>query len=159
MSDAPELVPSRARRIREHLGHEVAERVIPTASMWPWIRPGDAIRFRRTNRAPRAGEIWVARRGPIHLAHRVLWTRADGAAFLKGDNGLRPDGWIPAADLFGAVEAIRRGSTWRPGNRWRDRALGLVTCSLGAAAHGARAFAGHLRRRILRRASNWARAR
>jgi len=141
-------MPVRTRQIREHLGLETTERTVPTASMWPWIRPGDTIRFRRTPRAPRLGEIWVARRGPIHLVHRVLWTRADGAALLKGDNALRPDGWIPRADLFGPLEAIRR-SSWRPANRPSDRLLGLTTSLLAALYYAARTTAGHLRRRAV----------
>lgn len=141
---------SRTRQIREHLGLETAERVVPTASMWPWIRPGDVIRFRRSSQAPRLGEIWVARRGPIHLVHRVLWTRAGGEALLKGDSNRRVDGWIPRADLFGPVEAIRRGAQWRPANRRPDRALGLLTSGIGSALGAARASAGRLGRRLVR---------
>lgn len=142
-------MPSRTRQIREHLGLETAERSVPTASMWPWIRPGDAIRFRRSSLAPRLGEIWVARRGPIYLVHRVLWTRA-GAALLKGDRNRRPDGWISRADLFGPVEAIRRGARWRPANRRSERALGLLTSGIGSALGAARAAAGRLGRRFIR---------
>ena len=121
-----------AGRIREQLGLEDAERVVPTASMWPVIRRGDAIRFRRSARSPRAGEIWVAERGPIHIVHRVLWVRADGLALLKGDFLTDADGWFPAPCLFGPVSAIRHGERWRPTNRRRDRALGLGWSAVAA---------------------------
>ena len=121
-------------RIREQLGLDDAERVVPTASMWPVIRPGDAIRFRRSSRRPRPGEIWVAERGAIHLVHRVLWVRADGSVLLKGDYLAASDGWFPAERCFGAVSAISRDGQWRSTNRLGDRALGLAW-SVAAAAY------------------------
>ena len=36
-----------ANKIREQLGLDEAVRQIPTGSMWPVIRPGESIRFRR----------------------------------------------------------------------------------------------------------------
>jgi hypothetical protein len=112
-------------RAREQLGLDDAERVVPTRSMWPVIRPGDSIRFRRTERAPRLGEIWVAERGDVHLVHRVLWVRDDGAVLMKGDFLARSDGWLPRERLFGPLSAVEHASAWRTTNRRRDRALGI----------------------------------
>jgi hypothetical protein len=134
-------------RVREQLGLEDAERVIPTASMWPVIRPGDAIRFRRQSRAPRLGEIWVAERGSIHLVHRVLWVRGDGAALLKGDFLASTDGWIEPARLFGPVSAIGSDARWRPTNRRRDRLLGLGWSAAAATYLTTRRVLSHLRPR------------
>jgi hypothetical protein len=124
---------------REHLGQLPAERTVPTGSMRPLIREGDRIRFQRTARAPRPGEIWVAELGAQHICHRVLWVRG-GRALFKGDACLRPDGWIPLDAFFGPLSHIARDDEWRPTNRRRDRALGLALSLLGslrAAAFGA----------------------
>jgi len=120
--------------------------MIPTGSMRPEIQPGDSIRFRRTSPPhPLLGEIWVARRGKIHIVHRVLWLQPD-RVLLKGDWNLRPDPWLPRSALFGPVSEIQHAGRWRPTNRRRDRALGLVLSAAGSSIQGsrflARRFAG-----------------
>lgn len=112
--------------------------------MRPVIRPGDSIRFLRAlPPRPRLGEIWVARRGNIHLVHRVLLLRGD-QVLLKGDWNLRPDPWLPRSALFGPVSDIQHAGRWRPTNRRRDRALGLALSATGSALQGSRFLARRL---------------
>ncbi|MDR0966946.1 MAG: S24/S26 family peptidase [Myxococcales bacterium] len=110
-------------------------REITTTSMLPTLRPGDRVRFTRSGRAPKPGEIWAfaASDGRHHIAHRVLWRRRDGRVLTKGDWLLLPDGWIAPDRFFGpAVERSRAGA-WRSLLRKRDRARGLVITALGSA--------------------------
>jgi len=139
---------SSTQKIREHLGLDVAERVVPTGSMWPTIRVGDAIRFRRTDRAPKLGEVWVFEQGEVHVCHRVLWIRPASLLF-KGDWVPRADGFIPRARLFGPLIEVRRGARWRPANRRRDRALGLALSAVGTAWLTGRGVLSRAKRRAL----------
>lgn len=138
---------SSTQKIREQLGLDEAERTVPTGSMWPTIRAGDGIRFRRSERMPRLGEIWVAELGEVHVCHRVLWVSA-GRVYLKGDWVLRPDGWVPRAQLFGPLSQIRRGEGWRATNRRRDRALGLALSAAGTAFALGRRAGSRVKRRL-----------
>jgi len=132
-------------RLREHLGLQAATRAVTTVSMWPALAPGDAVLFRLSTDAPRIGEVWVAQRGSIDIAHRVIMVRG-GAILLKGDLNLRPDGWFPRSALFGPVSEIQHRGRWRPANRLRDRALGLALSAAGSGLQAwrmvARKFAG-----------------
>jgi len=139
---------SSTRKIREQLGLDEAERTVPTGSMWPTIRVGDSIRFRRDPRAPRLGEIWVAELGELHVCHRVLWVSRE-RVFFKGDWVLRADGWVPRKQLFGPLSAVQRGEAWRPTNRRRDRALGLALSVAGSSCLAARIAGSKVKRRLL----------
>lgn len=135
------------RTFREHLGLEDAEREVPTGSMWPTIRPGDGIRFRKSGRAPRIGEVWVAEVGVLHVCHRILWV-SPSAIYFKGDWVLRADGWVPRAKLFGPLSHVRKAGRWRPTNRRRDRAAGLALSVLGSAFQLGRLAGSKVKRRL-----------
>jgi hypothetical protein len=137
-----------SRKIREQLGLDVAERTVPTGSMWPSIRAGDSIRFRRDPRAPRIGEVWVAEMGEVHVCHRVLWVSRERVLF-KCDWVLRPDGWIARTQLFGPLSEVRRGVNWRPTNRRRDRALGMALTAAGSSTLAARIALSRVKRAAL----------
>ena len=130
-------------RLRQEFGAEPATRPITTSSMWPALRPGDSVRFARSSAAPRVGEIWVASRGELHLAHRVLWRRG-GRYLLKGDWSLWSDGWLPRAAFFGPIGEIQRGGQWRATNRLRDRLAGLALSGAGSGWQALRSTARHL---------------
>ena len=136
---------SSRQKFREHLGLDDAERTVPTGSMWPTIRVGDGIRFRRDRRAPRLGEVWVAELGQVHVCHRVIWVSGEHA-WLKGDWVLAPDGRVPVKQLFGPLSSVRRGDDWRPTNRKRDRALGLALSLVGSTWLLTRGVLGRARR-------------
>lgn len=110
-------------------------REITTWSMAPTLVPGDLARFARSSERPRPGEIWafesLAHRGQ-HIAHRVLWRRADGFVLTKGDNLLRPDGWIAPDRFFGPALARCRRGRWSSLIQRRRRAVGLLTSALGS---------------------------
>jgi hypothetical protein len=133
---------SSGERIREQLGFLEAERVVPTGSMWPVIRVGEVIRFRRSGRRPSLGEVWVAEVGGRHVVHRVLWVSGEGAALLKGDFAPRFDGWVERGRLFGPVSAVRRSSVWKPIDRRRDRIFGLLWSGLAWGYLSVRGYAG-----------------
>jgi hypothetical protein len=140
---------SSTRIFREHLGLDAAEREVPTGSMFPTIRPGDGIRFRKTDRAPRLGEVWVAELGQIHVCHRILWV-SPTRIYFKGDWVLRADGWVPRKQLFGPLSHVRRSGAWQPTNRRRDRAAGLALTVLGSAFQLGRRAGSKVKRRLLR---------
>jgi hypothetical protein len=127
-------------RLGEQTGRRPVTREITTSSMWPAIRPGDSVRFRRRRRRPRLGEIWVAEQSGRHIAHRVLWVK--GSHFLlKGDWSPRTDGWLPRAVFFGPVDELCRDGAWRPTNQLRDRLLGLASSAIGTWVHAGRRLA------------------
>lgn len=110
-------------------------REITTGSMMPTLRPGDLVRFARSSDQPEPGEIWAfeaTRQRGQHLAHRVLWRRADGRVLTKGDNLLRTDGWIEPERFFGpALERCRDG-LWHSLIGKRQRAMGLFAAAVGS---------------------------
>lgn len=107
-------------------------REITTESMTPVFRQGDQVRFMRSRRSPKVGEIWAFALGSHHIAHRVLWRRGNGRVLTKGDHLLWPDGWIEPERLFGpAIERCRDGQ-WRSLIRKRDRVRGLLSTAMGS---------------------------
>src|SRR5580704_9104373 len=98
-------------KVRQQLGLEPAERRVLSSSMWPIIRTGDRIRFTRSPRRPRIGEVWVMERGELHVVHRVLWV-SNQSILSKGDALGSVDGWVERPQLFGPVEAVQRGDGW-----------------------------------------------
>ena len=113
------------------LGLDEAVRELPTGSMWPVIRPGESIRFRRAPSLPRIGEVWVAQRGPLHGVHRVLWVRSDGwlprSLLRPGERGgpERKTGAAPTA----AAPRTYLGTRRVLGAALSDASLDWASCS------------------------------
>ncbi len=124
-----------AEALREAVSGQTFLRHVTTGSMCPTLQPGDLVRFARSPLVPRPGEIWAfasASHPGQHIAHRVLWRREDGRVLTKGDNLLRPDGWIAPERLFGPALERLRGGQWRPLTGRRRRAVGLLRTAVGS---------------------------
>jgi len=79
-------------------------------SMTPAIRHGDVISVSPLNDImPRRGDVLAFRHPelPRMLVHRVLHTK-ERKYFIKGDNCLEADGWIPAENILGLVTRVER---------------------------------------------------
>jgi signal peptidase I len=79
-------------------------------SMHPFVRNRDTIVLAPVNRkSPELGDILAC----IHpetsavIVHRVIQCKP-GYVLLKGDNNLRPDGWLPLDAVCGRVTTIER---------------------------------------------------
>ncbi len=110
-----EPIPSRILEAALALWRQAeGEHFLPISgrSMLPLIREGDQILVSHGLAQAGRGDILVFRQGNQLVAHRMLSRNtADGASqFLtKGDNVLRPDPLVPAAEILGRVLLIRRG--------------------------------------------------
>ncbi len=83
-----------------------------TCSMWPFLRGGDRIHWRR-DRVPRRGDLllFLGRPGPV--VHRVIGSRK-GLLVTQGDNRPAPDVEpLAPADVVGVVVGLERD-----GRRW-----------------------------------------
>jgi hypothetical protein len=99
--------------------------------MSPLVRDGDVLLVRPAGASLlRLGDVVLCSRGPGQVVvHRVVGRRRepDGPYFrVQGDQVARPDGWIPAAEVYGRVVAIERGvgvrmDLDRPLVRWLGR--------------------------------------
>jgi phage repressor protein C with HTH and peptisase S24 domain len=80
-------------------------------SMAPAFAAGDVLDVAPLDRLPRPGEVVVASRGGMLVAHRVL--RVDrGAVWLRGDAARAGDPPLPLDAVIGRVVSPRR-SAWR----------------------------------------------
>lgn len=82
--------------------------------MSPLVRDGDVVLVRPADpSAVRVGDVVLFAAGPGRvLVHRVIRRSAGlgGARFtIQGDQVSRPDGVIPAAQIYGKVTGIERG--------------------------------------------------
>lgn len=126
------------------------------ASMSPLVRDGDVVLVRPVEPGSiRVGDVVMVSLGPARvLVHRVVErvTGPDGTRFtVQGDQVVRPDGTIPAAQVYGRVASIERGGahfdTDRPVMRWLGRLAVLRSRSALGRGRGFRQ-AGRLVRRL-----------
>jgi signal peptidase I len=102
-------------------------------SMWPVLRPGDAIAIRLGGSPPRLGEIVALRVGGRTVAHRVVRRRKHNGTLLvrtKGDSNFAPDaGWIGPDQVLGVVEQVLRNGVsirrWGLGGAWSGALVGF----------------------------------
>jgi len=91
-------------------------------SMTPSIRDGDVITVSPLkDLMPRRGDVVAFRHPdrPQMLVHRVLHTR-EKKYYIKGDNTLEGDGWIPAENILGLITRVERGGKDR---FWPNRSM------------------------------------
>jgi signal peptidase I len=100
-------------------GAEVHVRWIPVRgdSMWPALRSGDLAGFVLLNRAPKRGDVVIARTRAGLVIHRVLRVRR-GLVTLQGDSCRRADRPIRESALIGVVHQVRRGDRILQGAQW-----------------------------------------
>jgi len=118
MTDIPQDVPklSISSSGLADLMDAVVEKGVPFRfrasgrSMFPAIRDGDTITISPLEPGePRVGQVAACRlpdNGRL-VVHRVV-RRRKGQALIKGDRVANADGWVPFADLLGAVTAVER---------------------------------------------------
>lgn len=99
--------------------------------MAPALHPGDRLRVMPLDGNERVspGEIVLARRGALLVAHRLV--ACDGkTAITRGDGNDADDPELPSSALCGRVVEVERGgrrfvpakaSAWRRGARWLRR--------------------------------------
>jgi len=99
-----------ARRLR---GGDSVQLVVTSASMAPFLLPGDCIKVRAiTDRPVRPGDLVLAHRLPRPLVHRVVACQClagERRFTTKGDNATQCDAPLANAELLGRVYQIDRG--------------------------------------------------
>jgi hypothetical protein len=85
-------------------------------SMVPLVRDGDVVTVQPANPAQvRVGDLALCCTAADRVVvHRVIRKEAGGEGFrfvVQGDAVSQPDGWIPAAQLYGRVLALERDGT------------------------------------------------
>lgn len=106
-------------------------------SMWPSLRAGDLAGVEPLERAPRPGEVVLARFDHALVLHRVRRCD-DGVLALRGDNSPAEDPPLPPSRVLGLVRRVRRSGVvleagwdrgpsrlgrWRVAVKWRLAAL------------------------------------
>ena len=99
-------------------------------SMWPLIRPGDAVQVRRPGgEMPDLGDVVAVRGMPggALLVHRVVRLR-NGRFLLRGDNSTMANGEHLAEAVVGVVSAVEREGrlVWYGAGKWGPLVAVLV---------------------------------
>lgn len=81
-------------------------------SMNPTIRNGENVRVRPVGtRRPRPGSVILCRFCGRLVVHRLIRNdEATGRCFLAADAALKGGDWVPAVDILGLAESVRRGA-------------------------------------------------
>lgn len=86
--------------------------VVTSASMAPFLLPGDCITVRAiVDRPVRPGDLVLARVLPRPIVHRVVacrWRAGEGRFTTKGDNTVHCDAPLADAEIVGRVYRIER---------------------------------------------------
>lgn len=111
--------------------------VVRSASMAPWLRPGDRVLAAPLGQsAPCPGDVLAVANVEYVLVHRLVRLTAAGLV-LKGDALRCVDAPIDAASVLGRVVAVARGGRVHPlttrRTRWLAAAVARYSCVLGAA--------------------------
>lgn len=142
--DAPREVPFGEELLRDCLGSFPHVRLTVTGRcMEPALRHGEKVHLvSAARRAPRLGDIVLARQKDGLRLHRLVWgpplAPPGGAWRTKADRGLLLDPPVGAADVLASVDALED----RPGARSRRAGKALLSLASGLAARlrgGARA--------------------
>lgn len=101
------------------------------ASMLPLIRDGDVVLVRPVDPdAVRVGDVVLCSHAPGRVVvHRVVGklARLEGMRYtVQGDQATRPDGLIPAAQVYGRITSIERAGATIAMDRPAMRALGWL---------------------------------
>ena len=107
--------------------------------MWPSLRAGDLAGVEPLERAPRPGEVVLARFDHALVLHRVRRCDA-GVLALRGDNSPAEDPPLPRSRVMGLVRSVQRsgvvledGWDWGPSRlgRWRVAVKWRLAALLG----------------------------
>jgi signal peptidase I len=83
-------------------------------SMWPFLRPGDAVRVSAEHPLPRPGDVIVFLRQTTLIVHRVQAIHP-GQWQTQGDNQCDPDPPVAPEMVLGLVTAVRTNRPWLRG--------------------------------------------
>ena len=141
--DGPREVPFSEELLRDCLGSFPHVRLTVTGRcMEPALRHGEKVYLvGSSRRAPRVGDIVLARQKDGLRLHRLVWgppLALRGSAWrTKADRGLLLDPPLAAADVLASVESVEE----RPGARSRRAGRALLSLAGGIAARLRRARA------------------